>query len=316
MRTLAPCLALLIGLGCGADTPEDDVVDMRREVPALPEGGVEFVSPEYVIPAGTEKQMCWVTTYEGPDMAIVGQWGYQSPNGHHVVIFGTGATERDLPDGTSWDCTENDSLGMDSLEPILIGGEIEYDDDGVVNSFELPDGFGAPIEQGQRIVLQSHYVNVTQNDVLVQDHAQLALVPEDEITTWTAPLVNTDTSFAVPRDSDEYTLAFDCEFEETYSLLYVGGHLHEWGKAFSLDYTPAGGVPERVYDIPEWRPVLRDSPTYVDFEAGEFQVQPGDTFTTSCTWFNHEDHDLEFPQEMCVTFGMIYPSRVPVICSP
>ena len=69
-----------------------------------------------------------------------------------------------------------------------------------------------------------------------------------------------------------------------------------------------------MYSVPEWDPVLRDAPTYVDFAPGEFVLEPDDKLTTRCEWNNDGDEPLSFPHEMCVTFGMAYPSRVPIIC--
>jgi hypothetical protein len=309
-------LPLLLVLGCppvGEDA-EDAPVDIRRDFPTPADGALVIASPDYTIPAGSERQMCTVTTYEGDDVGIIAQYNYQSVNGHHVTIFGTTETERNLPDGEVWDCTETEDLNMASMEPIIIGGSIEYDDDGVINEFQLPEGFGAPLKNGQRIILQSHYLNVTEDPILVRDAAHFVLVPEEEITTWTAPYVNTVTDFTIPANTPEYTLSFDCGFEETYSLLYLGGHLHEWGESFKAERTTDGDTTV-IYEVEEWEPVLRDSPTYVQFERDEFQLGPDDRVTTTCTWFNGSDEEIGFPQEMCVTFGMAYPTRVPVICA-
>jgi hypothetical protein len=316
MRTLSTALCLAVLAGCApAAEPDAAPNDLRREFPTAPEGAYVIASPDYTIPASSERQMCTVVTYDGPDVGIVAQYNYQSVNGHHVTIFGTTATERELPDDTVWDCTETEDLNMASMEPILIGGSIVYQDDGVLNEYELPDGFGAPLKAGQRIILQSHYLNVTERDILVHDTAYFVVVPEEQITTWTAAFVNTVTNFTIPANTPEYTLAFDCGFDEEYSLLFLGGHLHEWGKSFKLEDTTAAGT-ETIYEVAEWEPVFRDSPMYVEYEEGEFTVGPENTFTTTCTWFNGGDEDIGFPQEMCVTFGMAYPTRVPVICSP
>ncbi len=312
---VAALLIALFATACGAPA-EPEPLDLRREFPTPGENTLVYTSPEYVIPSGEERQLCWITTYEGDDMAIVAQVNYQSPNGHHVVVFGTSTPEHQLADGESWDCTETESLDMTSMEPIIIGGGIEFDDEGVINEFSLPAGMGAQLESGTRIILQSHYVNVRDEDILVQDAAYLELVPEDDVETWTAPFVNTVTEFEIPANTDDYSLSFDCGWEETFELLYLGGHLHEWGKTFAVDRTDADGDVSRIYEVEEWEAWMRDAPMYVEFEPGEFVVTPDDTFTTTCTWDNWEDHPLEFPQEMCVTFGMAYPSRVPIICDP
>jgi len=317
MRRATFAIAALLALplaGCPAEGGEDEPVDLTREFPELAGEGFALRTPEYVIPAGTEKQYCFITTYDGPDVGITATYNYQTAMGHHVTIFGTNATERDFPDGMEWDCTETEALDMTAMEPIIIGGTIDYQDDGVLNAFELPEGMAAPLENGTRIIVQSHYVNVRPEPVKVQDEAQILTVPEEDVEVWTAPLVATVTDFQIPANTDDHTLVFDCDYDESVSLLYIGGHLHEWGKSFKATHT-RGGVSEVIYEVPEWDPVFRDAPLYTPFEEDEFTLEVGDTLTTECVWDNNTDDVLEFPAEMCVTFGMVYPANVPVICS-
>jgi len=298
------------------DVGEEEVTDLRRPFPSPSEDAITWETPEWTIPAQSERQMCVAHTYGGEAVGIRAQRNYQSPMGHHVTLFGTTVSDREMPDGEQWDCTSLEALSMTDLEPIMIGGSIVEDEDGSLNEFILPDGMGAVLKAGQRIVIQSHYLNTTQSDILVGDAVHLDVIPEAEVEIWAAPLVNTVTDLHIPANTDGYNVTFDCEFEDPYTVLYIGGHLHEWGDSFQTRYTPNGGTEEVIYDIPVWDPVLRDAPQYTDYLDGDFTVDTGDVFTTSCTWNNDEDHELEFPEEMCVTFGMIYPSKVPVICAP
>ena len=320
MRPLRRLRSLLLfavlTVGCAGVGEEAEVLDLRRSFPAPAGDSIVFRPPAYEIPAGTEKQWCWATTYDGPDVGIIESHNYQVPGGHHVVLFGTSETERNLPDGEVWDCTETDSLNMASFEPVIIGGSIEIDEEGVSNDFILPEGIAAYLGSGQRLVLQSHYVNVTGSTILVQDEAQFRTVPEDSVETWAAPWVNTTDNFAVPPHSEDYTVEFDCTWDGDYELLQFGGHLHEWGRAISTSMTTADtGDTEVIYDVPDWAPVMRDAPPYHEFLPGEFIVKSGDSFHTTCTWFNNQDEELIFPREMCVVFGMAYPSKIPIICA-
>lgn len=310
-RTLlfAACFA-----ACTPAESEPEAVDFIREFPEPPAGALVWETPVWEIPAYSERQMCVIHTYDGDDVGLHAQYNYQSQFGHHLTVFGTNASERDLPDGTEWDCTSQETLSMAEMDPIIIGGDIAVDPNGVLNTFILPDGMAASLDAGQRIVLQSHYVNTSADPILVQDATYIDVMPVDAVETWAAPLVNTVTNFSIPANTDNYELSFSCGFDESFTLIYLGGHLHEWGSRFSVDHTRAGAT-ERVYEVQEWLPEFRDAPVYESYEGG-FAIEPGDEFRTTCVWNNNEDHALEFPQEMCVTFGMVYPSKVPVICDP
>jgi hypothetical protein len=291
-------------------TPDPEVVDLRRDFPPPPEGGLQFVTPDYEIPPFTEVQLCVGVPYDGPTMGIRSQYTYQSQGGHHVTVNGTSADEGMLPDGVAVDCAGSDTDLMVSLDPIMIGGELLKPEAGPESLLELPDGMAARLPEGARLMLQSHYVNATASPILVRDAVNLELVPEDEVQTWAAPLALTEVNgLAIPQG--EHVVEFDCVMEDPLSVLFMGGHMHEWGTSFSTTRNHE----EVLYEIPEWDPQFRDAPVYADLGSG-LNLEPGEVLTTRCAYDNTTDHVLEFPEEMCVTFAMVYPSKLPIICDP
>lgn len=315
-------LVALFAMACagapdGDDGVTDDTVDLRRDFPEPPAGALVIYSPEYVVPAYSERQFCTFDTYRGPTIGITAQQTYQSPNGHHVTLNIATASEREVPDGTMVDCTAADSLPMSDLDPLLIGGGVFPDDDGVSGGMVLPAGMAAQLKEGQRTIVQSHYVNTTGDDIRVHDAIYIEHIAPEEVETWAAPWVHVVTEHPIPAGAMGYNLTFDCTWEQEANLLFLGGHMHEWGWAFETRMTPMDGSGERsLYAVPDWLPEMRDAPVYEEYGQDEFKVVPGDVFTTSCTWNNTTDHTLDFPEEMCVTFGMAYPAKVPIICSP
>jgi len=294
------------------EDPAANAVDLRATFPDPPEGGLVLSTPDYIIPAYSERQFCWFSRYQGPDVGIDYQATYQSENGHHVVLMKTLADEDDFPDDSAFDCSDRDTLPMTEMEPIIFGRGID-DGDGS-SSIVLEDGMAVEFEQDTRVVVQSHYINPTPDDILVRDAIILGLIPTEEVEIWAAPFAHTAIDFQVPAGK-EASVSFDCTWGIDATVLFVGGHMHEWGKSFSLDWTTQGTT-ERIYEIAQWEPEYRDRPPVNEYEDGEFTVQAGDTFTTSCTWDNTTEAPLGFPEEMCVTFGFAYESKVPLICAP
>lgn len=316
-------VAVALLAGCSKDPvdvdgtgPVIEPTDLRRAFPDPPAGGLQWVTPEYVIEPYAEVEYCWFGTYTGPTVGLHAQWTFQSQYGHHVVLNATNAEVDDYPDDTVLDCTDPDALPMTSLDPLLVGGTGSIDaEDGPEGELLLPDGMAVELEEGQRIILQSHYVNVTDAPLLVQDALNLALVDPATVETWTAPFVHVETDLAIAQGHD--TLTFDCTWPDDYDLLFLAGHMHEWGSAFEATHTPADGSPETtLYAIEEWDPLFRDTAPVNEYVAGEMSVRAGDVFTTHCEWDNDTDHVLGFPEEMCVTFGMAYPLKVPIVCDP
>lgn len=328
MRTLIP---LAFVAACTSDPGTDEPLDTEVEVDDtdydpmdLPADAVDlrepFVEPDWAdpvvlrsepfwIPPYTEKQVCFFSTWDGEDVGIHKQRSFQNDFGHHFIIASSGLTTREVPDGTVVDCTDNSSVGMQSFKPLIIGGTIDAANQS--GTFELPEGMGARIAPGQRLVLQAHYVNTSPNPIIVQDELQLQILEADEVETWASPWVNTESDMVIPAASTHETTVV-CTAQDDVTMLFMGGHMHEWGTSISVDHE-RDGVTERIYEIAEWDALYRDAPPYVDFAEG-FEVRTGDVFTTVCRWNNDTANDLRFPNEMCVALAMVYPSTSPIIC--
>ena len=318
---MIPALIPLVG-GCtqvNLDEPSvsTDAIDVRNDFPAPPEGGVQYISPEYIIEAFTEKQYCYFLTYEGPDTAITHQGVYQSDHGHHVLMLTTTLDDFDFPDHEYWDCTEDGDLAMVDTFPLFVGSVDENGNFGVsdgAGALTLPEGMGTRLNSGTRLVMQSHYVNPLSSPILVQDAVNFGVMPQEDVEVWTAPAIHIVTDHPLEMGVAS-SLTFDCTWSQDASLLFLNGHMHELGTSFSTDHTHAGGT-DRVYDVPVWDVSMRDAPPTVVFDvAAPLSVQEGDVFTTTCNWFNDRDHVVDFPEEMCTTVAMAYPTKIPLMPS-
>lgn len=304
-------MLFLLALAC-TKTPDDTappVVDLREEYPAPPEGGLSFATPDFEIPPLSERQMCYLTTYTGPTVGVnAGNFMQNEDFGHHVLIMVSNEDEDDYPDGSSWDCTATEDLRMENLEPILFTQRRE----GADFDMELPENMAVKLREGSRILMQSHYLNTSENPILVNDQINLVVLPEAEVETWAAPWAHTKTNLSIPPG--EYSQEITCTFEQDTYLLNTSGHMHEWGVNFTLDMHKLDGSTERIYEIPEWDIQYRDVPPQDFYEPGAMLVRAGESFTSTCTWFNDTDSNLDFPHEMCAAAGMAYPTVVPIIC--
>lgn len=314
LRSSVLALGLLACGGALDDTAgdADGPVDLRVDFPDPPEGGIQLLSEPMVIPAGSERIYCLLMTYDGPTVGINSQESIQSGFGHHMVLNATNASYDLYADGELVDCTEGDALPMSEMDPLFFGAPTPEQAESGRYTNTLPAGMGARLKTGTRLVIESHYVNTSTDDILVQDAVNLGLIPEADVETWAAPVLFLDSGFRL-EPGVSTTVAFDCEIQDALSMLYLGPHMHEWGTAFSLTYT-SDGQTTTLFDLPTWDPAWRDLPPVEFFDPGEFTAKPGDVFRTSCTWFNTTDLPMELPQEMCVTFGMGYPAKVAVTC--
>jgi len=303
---------------CTPDTPDTaeavayDVVDLRlteADLPALGEGDAVWWGPDEVVEPGEDKMFCIFGTYTGEDAGIHALSTYQNTLGHHLLLMGTTASELDFPDGSVADCSAEGDLSMADLEPLVLPTSVQIGGVDRDLGIDLLDGMAVKIDQGQRWVLQAHYLNTGVDPIRVHDPAVLNLMPEAEVETWAAPFVLNSSDFRIPAQ-ESATHSFDCEVPQDLNVLYVTGHMHEWGTAFRTEQIGLG----TVYEQTEWDPEWRDSPPVQAYAPGSYLIPAGSTLRTTCNWFNDTDEDLTFPSEMCDTVTVVYPQLTALIC--
>lgn len=316
-------LLLPLALACApegaADETGDDVdpyadaVDLRFDIPAEDGDTLVFTSKELVVDAYEDTQHCVLHTYDGPDVGVSQVTTYQAAHyGHHVLFYGVNLDPAEYPDGHSFECS--DPSTMELVSPLFFTEPWEEDDETVRTRVVLPEGMGMTLKSGQRFLLQNHYVNYSDEPFVVQDAAVLETMPEDQVETWAAPWGHGTIDMPLPAQT-ETVLPLDCTWPTDVTVMTVMGHMHEYGLSFSVDHTPVdGATTNRIYDIPEWDLDYRDAPPILSFGDEGMAVKKGDTFRTTCSFFNSEDHELNFPEEMCASFGIAYPSKVPLLC--
>lgn len=303
--------ALLFACVRSVGTEEPAVVDARFDLPDPPSLGLQYVTGEVIVEPYSELQVCHFGTYEGDETAIRSSMTFQSDEyGHHAFLFTTIADEGKYPDGAIIDCSGSNTSTMLEMIPLTMPTEAIV---GGIAQMHLPEGMGVPLHTGQRWVIQSHYVNATANPVLVQDVVNLETANLEDIEVFASAYAHVDFDFEVPP-GQVASAEIDCAWDQDVEILAMAGHMHEWGKSYTVDLVTPDGASERIYDVPDWDPAFRDAPPIFNFAPGEMALLAGDRFKTTCTWENDTDTALVFPAEMCTLSGLVYPAEEPLLC--
>jgi hypothetical protein len=272
--------------------------DVRVAIPAPDPAYVDIVSPEFVIEPGQDKMLCTDMIYDGDDTAFGDMEVYQGKFGHHFVLLSTAAPR---PSGTTYDCT--DIRTMKDFDPFAFpAGE------------ELPAGYGSFLQKGKALVMQLHYLNTSTTPIRVRDVIRLKKMPIADVSTWTSIYVAAHTDIAVPPHAKGHTETFDCTVPKDVDILVLGGHMHEHGKALTIEAGPNVNSLTKLYGIDAWKPEYRDDPPMNLYMKNPMRLTKGTVVRTSCTWDNDTDRLLDFPSEMCVTFGFAAGTKDPVVC--
>lgn len=287
-------------LSCSSQSSSDsgsnpNELDVRVAIPPADPKFIDFVGPEVVIPAGTEKMWCAFMQYTGPDTAFYNQDALQGKYGHHAVLL---SAKDPKPVGTLQDCT--DMNGLTGFEPFSIPEE-------------LPDGMGTFLPSGKSVIFQFHYVNTSNKAIRVRDVARLARREIADVKTWAAPWVtNTFQLSLAPRGPSSST--FDCKMDRDVDLVLVGGHMHEMGSSFELQVGADEASLQTVYSVDTWKPEFRDIPPVKLMKSAPMHIPAGTILRTTCKWNNPTDETVAFPREMCSTFGIAAGLKDPFVC--
>lgn len=279
----------------GSSTGGAAELDVRVDIPPADPRYFDIVTPEAVVPAGEERLFCFHIAYAGGDMAVRNLEPLQGKYGHHAVIL---STHEPLPDGTVEDCT--DVKNMLRFDPL------------VIPSLGLPDGHGALIPAGTNIVVQSHYVNASDQPLRIRDVLRVETMKLADVTTKAAMFTLNTVNFRVPPG--ESTAVADCVAPQDLDLLFIGGHMHEQGKNLEIFFGATEDPTQRIYLADPWRVEYRDEPPIKKMYDAPLSLKAGDVIRTRCTWNNETGEEMKFPGEMCGSFGYMRGTWTPWTC--
>ncbi|MFN7143129.1 MAG: hypothetical protein ACK4YP_05090, partial [Myxococcota bacterium] len=287
-------------------TNDTGVLDVRAHPDDPPEDGFQLVTPEYTVPPNSDKMFCFFGTYEGPDVGVnFYQWFQDDQFGHHMMLLDAYDGE-DVPDGTVLDC---DGQSVMALRPLLEANELLGE---ISGRMVLNDGLAVRLKSGQRWAMQSHYVNWSDRELLVQDAINLGTVPVEEVEHWVGTWSFNTSVFELPPH-EETQLTFTCPWPSDVSVLHMMGHMHDYGTAIRVTHdTPAGST--EVYALPAWDPAWQQQPRLVSYAAGELMPRAGDSFTPTCDPHTPPAASIGFPTGRCVAAGLAWPLDTPLHC--
>lgn len=288
---------------------DSDVLDVREDFPDAPQPGHEIRAPSFEVPPYSEVFWCYYGTYTGPTVGVTWFQPLQSNQySHHNLL--RNVTDGGLPDGTMIECPATGS--MYDYAPLFEGVGIEPGES-ATNWLEMPDGVAIQFMEGQKWVLDMHYVNPTDKTLIVQNGVNMGTVAVEDVEHWAAP-VRMDGGIVELPSGEATTVAFDCEWPSDVTVLSLGGHMHEHGTSYEVDHVRSDGSIERIYNVDPWDEEYRDFPLLENWGVGELEVAAGESFRTYCNWFNATEELLTYPDEMCTTFVVAYPLDTALSC--
>jgi hypothetical protein len=282
------------GDGNGANTV--DAVDDLPKVPKITDPAIEeYEAGEAIIPAGEEVLNCYYLPPLEADKYVSALKSYQGKFGHHFVLFQ--AVKRYEP-GTVRTC--NTAADMASMRPIISSVNFGLS--------EFPEGMAIRVPAGAQMVLQQHYVNTSDHAVRTRDVMHLTTMNKEDVKLLAGFYGLANVDFKIEPGAKDFSVNFECKTPRAMNLLLMGPHMHEWGTSITTD-VEVDGVMDNVISIPKWEPWFRDMPPVKEWTVDKPMVlSEGAMLRTECKFSNSGEKALEFPHEMCATYGYYFPA--------
>jgi hypothetical protein len=233
----------------------------------------------------------WVASPLDSDRDVIDVTGLQSKGGHHALLY---ATTNVQSVGTSRVWQDADQLTARTAGGI--GGEGN-------DAIQLPPGVVFRIPKGSALMIQSHYLNATNETIEGRSVLDVKLAPADPNAQVAGLLASTTLKISIPPGATT-TTDVSCTTQKDIRVLMYANHMHNWGVSASTELIRADGTSTPLQVDPVWDPSWAFHPNYTRFTLQVPAIIPaGDTIHTTCTWSSNKTTALNFPDEMCVFAG-------------
>lgn len=307
-------LNLLVVGACTDPAPSDagqpefgDVVEPLA--PPAPDEGFQL-SMQAFAPKHEEIWVCEVI----PELPGEGLFHYvhsvtsrQNAGMHHADLMSFFFTGVSLAPG-QYDCAELYATYPEFMEQ----GIFVYGSQLPEEQLVLPEGVAAPLPRDSAYMFEVHYVNASDDDVVVESYVNAYTMPEDDVTETIYGNVNRDDDILVPAGATDHREWTRCVFNRDADILFLQSHTHELAERFELRAFDGENVGELVYENDDWH-----APKVKRFDP-PMHVAAGTGFEYTCFYANRGTEDVTWgfsaSDEMC-QFGYVYiPGDTDIVC--
>ena len=299
-------LALVVVASCSRSSGGTSQFVAGFDPPKPQTGELQIVAPAVTnIPAGADIVYCSYLSNKFNDATdIIGSYGAMSNGGHHAILY----VARQSKPVDVHECTEDDMLNVSYLAGTGAGESL------ATAIGTLPDTVAFRVPAGAQLMMQTHYINASLKPMDGQAAINLKTAPASEgrIPADLFSVVNT--SFQIPAGQMGSATA-KCPMKEDKNLFFLGGHEHQWGKHVKVEQLDSTGAVTSLYDK-DWLPEYEFNPPLNIYSTdAPLAIKAGETLQVTCSWDNTAGTNaLQFPTEMCVSFGFYYPGHGEIDC--
>lgn len=284
-------------VACGSDPEPDDPdgappIDARVDAPPDPtvvETRTVRIGP-LTIPAGEEQTVCIVVDLGNEVPRMIRRVSSTLTEGtHHVIATKSAAAPTAAPSP----CGPFAGGSLDSAV-LTIAQQSNA-------SLSYPDGAGLPITAHQSIHLEMHYVNASDELMMIGGTVDLDLAADNADLRPVALLFTGNASLNIPAGGTTSVTSFH-SLDPGVQLFATTAHTHQWGTRATVELAEgsAGAAISLLHDSTNWaeRPLDNFAP---------ITIGAGQGLRLTCNFFNQSAQDVGFGlsanDEMCFVWA-------------
>jgi hypothetical protein len=289
---------------------------------------------KYVLAPGQEVNLCsYMTTPNDEDFYFSGFEATMRGGSHHMIVFGANADDPSIPrDGELKPCEAFPGLqfhfivgAQSAMGPD--GGRLKYKD---VDQAPENSRLAYVITPKTRIAYQLHYINMTQEPILMESWVNIPKRPKESVDDLAVPLWWIGGLGMNVAPGASTTVKARCKNSETAPgprrLISMVGHAHAHTRRITAWKVPAGSSERQlVYQEFNWEdatqffynsvtknPQTNPEQSVPGASSGPLVLEPGDAIEWECHVQNTLNEPLTFGNEaynseMCNIFGSATP---------
>jgi hypothetical protein len=295
--------------GCGgshepsapADQPAQKPPSKKPDVVATEYQDITFGMETSVAP-GAEEQLCKVVQMplDRGEIAVPSAESHFTVGSHHFLAYRTSLTSMPDGGGDMVDC-------LDSNPVFITGSYFESQQPDMIHA--LPDGIAHVFKPGEIVLLQTHYLNTTSDQIDAKIRFTLHTMDPAKVVHEAGSILFSNFRLKIPPRS-QVTQTQTCPVSNIADmhLLQLWSHMHSRAVHFvaTTDDPELSGAP--IYESHTWS---EPQPRSFD-QAAPSTVHIGSHITFSCDYDNDTDSTFTYgpsaaKNEMCILHGMYWP---------
>jgi hypothetical protein len=296
-------LLALLGLVLPPLLPHADAARLRARL-HKPRRGLQIRLAPVVIPSGSEREVCQVVTLRNRRPVMVDRMTMTMPSAgsvasHHFAVF----LVQD-PDDPNLPTEPVDSAGCSGVGGAIVSPILAFVQR-PRQSLRFPPGVAVTLEPGQKLMLNSHYVNGATEDATVDVAMNLVRARRTRIAHELRSFQLGTTRIDVGPGADgaavgEWIAPFPM------NVVWLSTHSHKHTTHVDVELIRAGAPAGLELRTDRWA-----EPSVKQYRAAPLRLEPGDGLRWTCHYHNDRGERLRFgvtaEDEMCFAVGFFYP---------